>query len=163
MSDAMKVIYICFPEGKHKVLTMSYDDGKLADRRLVSIFNHYGIKGTFHLNSGMHGPERIPSEEWKALYEGHEMSCHTVTHRRLQEARLNRWQYRCLRTADISSVSQDIRCGDFLIQTVLIIGKSSSFCQSLVSSTAALLEIRMIFPCRKITLHGKQPAITTIT
>ena len=46
MSDAMKVIYICFPEGKHKVLTMSYDDGKLADRRLVSIFNHYGIKGT---------------------------------------------------------------------------------------------------------------------
>ena len=80
MSDAMKVIYICFPEGKHKVLTMSYDDGKLADRRLVSIFNHYGIKGTFHLNSGMHGPERIPSEEWKALYEGHEMSCHTVTH-----------------------------------------------------------------------------------
>ena len=48
MSDAMKVIYICFPEGKHKVLTMSYDDGKLADRRLVSIFNHYGIKGTFH-------------------------------------------------------------------------------------------------------------------
>ena len=80
MSDAMKVIYICFPEGKHKVLTMSYDDGKLADRRLVSIFNHYGIKGTFHLNSGMHGPERIPSEEGKALYEGHEMSCHTVTH-----------------------------------------------------------------------------------
>ena len=27
MSDAIKVIYICFPEGKHKVLTMSYDDG----------------------------------------------------------------------------------------------------------------------------------------
>ena len=66
MSDAMKVIYICFPEGKHKVLTMSYDDGKLADRRLVSIFNHYGIKGTFHLNSGMHGPERIPSG-WPCL------------------------------------------------------------------------------------------------
>lgn len=80
MSDAMKVIYICFPGGKHKVLTMSYDDGKLADRRLVAIFNRYGIKGTFHLNSGMHGPERIPSEEWKTLYEGHEMSCHTVTH-----------------------------------------------------------------------------------
>ena len=25
--------YICFPGGKFKVLTMSYDDGKLEDRR----------------------------------------------------------------------------------------------------------------------------------
>ena len=24
-----KVIYTCFPGGKHKVLTMSYDDGRL--------------------------------------------------------------------------------------------------------------------------------------
>ena len=30
-----KVIYTCFPGGKHKVLTMSYDDGRLEDRRLV--------------------------------------------------------------------------------------------------------------------------------
>ena len=30
-----KIHYICFPEGKHKVLTMSYDDGRLEDRRLV--------------------------------------------------------------------------------------------------------------------------------
>lgn len=28
---------LCFPEGKTKALTMSYDDGKLADRRLVEI------------------------------------------------------------------------------------------------------------------------------
>ena len=31
-----KVIYTCFPGGKHKVLTMSYDDGRLEDRRLSS-------------------------------------------------------------------------------------------------------------------------------
>ena len=42
----LPTIYTCFPGGKHKVLTMSYDDGKLEDRRLVSIFNKYGIKGT---------------------------------------------------------------------------------------------------------------------
>ena len=155
MSDAMKVIYICFPEGKHKVLTMSYDDGKLADRRLVSIFNHYGIKGTFHLNSGMHGPERIPSEEWKALYEGHEMSCHTVTHPTIARSPVEQVAVQVL---------EDRRYIERIAgYPVLIIGKSSSFCQSLVSSTAALLEIRIIFPCRKITLHGKQPAITTIT
>ena len=44
----LPTIYTCFPGGKHKVLTMSYDDGKLEDRRLISIFNKYGIKGTFH-------------------------------------------------------------------------------------------------------------------
>ena len=44
----LPTIYTCFPSGKHKVLTMSYDDGKLEDRRLISIFNKYGIKGTFH-------------------------------------------------------------------------------------------------------------------
>ena len=42
-----------FPEGKDKALTFSYDDGNIADKRLVSIFNNYGLKATFHLNSGM--------------------------------------------------------------------------------------------------------------
>lgn len=37
-------VYICFPGGKAKALTMSYDDGKIQDERLVSIFNKYGIK-----------------------------------------------------------------------------------------------------------------------
>lgn len=78
----LKTIYTCFPEGKHKVLTMSYDDGRTYDRRLVEIFNKYGIKGTFHLNSGI-GSEyggRIPMSEVKELYKGHEVSCHTYTH-----------------------------------------------------------------------------------
>ena len=44
-----------FPNGARKALTMSYDDGKTPDRRLVSIFNKYGIKGTFHLNAGLLG------------------------------------------------------------------------------------------------------------
>lgn len=77
----MKTVYTCFPEGKHKVLTMSYDDGKLEDRRLVSLFNQYGIKGTFHINSGIENdPRRIKPEEFKELYKGHEVSCHTSTH-----------------------------------------------------------------------------------
>ena len=49
----MLKIYKAFPGGKHKVLTMSYDDGKIQDRRLVGIFNKYGIKGTFNVNSGL--------------------------------------------------------------------------------------------------------------
>lgn len=76
----LPTIYICFPGGKHKVLTMSYDDGRLEDRRLVSIFNENGIKGTFHLNSGLISDNRIPVEEFSTLYKGHEISCHTITH-----------------------------------------------------------------------------------
>lgn len=79
MNDKLHIIYTCFPQGKHKVLTMSYDDGMIYDRRLVSIFNTYGIKGTFHLNSGI-DDRRTPQEEWAELYKGHEISCHTVLH-----------------------------------------------------------------------------------
>lgn len=77
----MLKIYKAFPGGTHKVLTMSYDDGKFADRKLVSIFNKYGIKGTFNVNSGLIDDGlRIPSSEWKELYKGHEVATHTVTH-----------------------------------------------------------------------------------
>ncbi len=76
-----KNIYTCFPGGKHKVLTMSYDDGREEDRRLVALFNKYGIKGTFHVNSGIDWDEkRIPISEYKELYKGHEVSVHTATH-----------------------------------------------------------------------------------
>ncbi len=77
----MNKVYCCFPGGKHKALTMSYDDGRTQDRRLVEIFNQNGIKGTFHLNSGLfHREDRIRPEEVKTLYAGHEVACHTVTH-----------------------------------------------------------------------------------
>jgi len=77
----MPKVLMTFPEGKHKVLSMSYDDGRAADRKLVSIFNQNGIKGSFHVNSGLLGFEdRIPKEEAAKLYEGHEISTHTVTH-----------------------------------------------------------------------------------
>lgn len=88
MGYHLPVIYTCFPEGKHKVLTMSYDDGRPEDRRLVSIFNEYGIRGTFHVNSGITMDERIPLSEYPQLYQGHEVSCHTATHPTLERCPL---------------------------------------------------------------------------
>lgn len=87
----LRCIYTCFPGGKHKVLTMSYDDGKLADRRLIEIFNKNGLKGTFHINSGtaQRDPERIPLSEVKELYKGHEVSCHTYTHPTIERCPLS--------------------------------------------------------------------------
>lgn len=74
-------VYTCFPGGKAKALTMSYDDGKVQDRRLIDIFNKYGIKGTFNLNYGLVGERpRMTFEEMKGLYAGHEIATHTMTH-----------------------------------------------------------------------------------
>ncbi len=83
----MRNIYMAFPEGKHKVLTLSYDDGKVPDKRLVSIFNEYGLKATFNMNFGLEKnpftfpyEERIPFSEIKEVYKGHEIASHTFSH-----------------------------------------------------------------------------------
>ena len=80
-AQPMKNIYICFPGGRHKVLTMSYDDGREEDRRLVDIFDRHGIRGTFNLNGGLaDDTRRIPKSEYAALYKNHEIACHTYLH-----------------------------------------------------------------------------------
>ena len=77
----MRYIY---PEGKEKALTFSYDDGQSLDRKLVEIFNKYGVKGTFHLNSGcLDGSIYIRRDEVKELYKGHEVAVHGLEHRNL--------------------------------------------------------------------------------
>lgn len=40
-----------FPGGKAKAMTFSYDDGVKADLRLLQVFEKYGLKGAFNLNS----------------------------------------------------------------------------------------------------------------
>ena len=76
----MNEIYMRFPGGRSKCLTMSYDDDNVADRRLVETFNRYGIRGTFNLNSGRFGGQYIDAEEVKTLYRGHEVASHTAKH-----------------------------------------------------------------------------------
>lgn len=93
----MNKIYKAYPGGKHKVLTLSYDDGKIQDRRLVSIFNKYGIKATFNLNSGLTDMDiRIDPEEWKELYAGHEAAVHTYTHPTIARTPKNEMLYEYL-------------------------------------------------------------------
>ena len=79
--------------GKNKAITFSFDDGVTQDRRLVEIFNKYGLKATFNINSELLGKEgtlmingqpiphnKIDPSEVKTLYEGHEVAVHTLTH-----------------------------------------------------------------------------------
>lgn len=79
--------FYVFKDGKQYALTMSFDDGSY-DERLVELFDKYGIKGTFHLNSGKmmnDGSIRQIGE----IYKNHEISCHGVTHRSLSYIPLN--------------------------------------------------------------------------
>ncbi|MHA6480826.1 polysaccharide deacetylase family protein [Paenibacillus sp. strain BS8-2] len=76
-----------FPGGVHKAVTFSFDDGRTHDRRLVEVMNRYGLKGTFHLNSGFFGHDGyISGDEVAELYKGHEVSAHTVTHPFLEQS-----------------------------------------------------------------------------
>lgn len=74
-----------------KALTFSYDDGIEQDRKLVEIFNKYGMKATFNLNTGIQTPEsnfeiegvyinRMKQEGLEVLYRGHEIATHGLTH-----------------------------------------------------------------------------------
>lgn len=81
----MDTVMICFPRGKRKALTLSYDDGKTTDRDLVELLNEYDVKCTFNINSGLLGHAdnfgtRINEKEIATLYQGHEIAIHTYTH-----------------------------------------------------------------------------------
>lgn len=53
----MGCVYLRFPEGKLKALTLSYDDGVEQDERLIGILRAHGMRGTFNLNAGLYAPE----------------------------------------------------------------------------------------------------------
>jgi Predicted xylanase/chitin deacetylase len=94
----MANIFLRFPEGKNKALTLSYDDGVEQDIKLVEIMNKYGLKGTFNLNSGIYAEEgtvypegqvhrRMTEKQIKETFmnSGHEIAVHTLTHPFLEQ------------------------------------------------------------------------------
>lgn len=77
--------------GKNKAVTFSYDDGVTQDIQLVNLFNKYGLKCTFNLNSGLMNKSgefeikgqkirRMESDGLSSLYRGHEIAVHTAHH-----------------------------------------------------------------------------------
>lgn len=83
----------CFPDGKNKAVTFSFDDGVTQDKRLIEIFNKYNLKATFNLNSDLLGlPGHLTCEgrrvshvknnpkDIRYIYDGHEVAAHTLTH-----------------------------------------------------------------------------------
>lgn len=98
----MPGIYMRFPGGLPKALTLSYDDGVEEDIRLIEIMKKHGLKGTFNINSGMYPTEdhvwpegylyrRMPKSKAIATYKssGMEIATHSVNHPHLAELPVN--------------------------------------------------------------------------
>lgn len=75
---------------KFKAITFSFDDGVQQDKRLIEILNRYSLKCTFNINLGLFDKHtsheatlfgikttfnnhRIPVDEFKQVYEKHEV------------------------------------------------------------------------------------------
>ena len=85
----MNKVYIRFPGFKLKAVTLSYDDGVRQDKRLISIMQKYGLKGTFNINAGIFSDKnagkekgRMSKQEALGLYipSGMEVAIHGYKH-----------------------------------------------------------------------------------
>lgn len=105
----MANLFMRFPEGKSKALTLSYDDGVEQDVRLIEIMKKHGLKGTFNINSGLYAPEgttypegtihrRMSRKMCQDLYgnSGMEVAVHGLTHPWLEQLPENLCTYEVL-------------------------------------------------------------------
>ena len=115
----MGSIFMRFPEGKHKALTLSYDDGVAQDIRLIDIMKKHGLKGTFNINSGLYAPEGTTNPEGKGrmskskcqevyLNSGMEVAVHGLTHPFLEQLPENLCTYEVLQ--DRKNLEADFGC-----------------------------------------------------
>ncbi len=83
----MKYMFLRFPEGKTKALTLSYDDGCRQDIRFASAITAAGLKCTFNINAGYYGAN---DKDWHLTLDelrehiadaGHEIAVHGFIHR----------------------------------------------------------------------------------
>lgn len=64
-----------------KICVFSFDDNKIYDYKMTEIFDKYGVKCTFNVNSICIGREGYVDRGFiKELSTRHEIACHTVTH-----------------------------------------------------------------------------------
>ncbi len=130
--------------GKNKAITFSYDDGVVQDMRLIEIFNKYGLKGTFNLNSELlgkttaftHEGVRIvhvknKPEDVKHIYDGHEVAVHTLTHpnlinveddceilRQVEQDRINLSELAGYEVEGMAYPSGEINCNDHIADII---------------------------------------------
>lgn len=87
----MRYMYLRFPGGRPKAVTLSYDDARKSDIRFSDMIGKYGIKCTFNIN-GMKfrgDSEHLTNDEIREyiLGRGHEIAVHGDLHRSTSELR----------------------------------------------------------------------------
>ena len=98
----MPTFHARYPGGLAKAVTFSYDDGVEQDIRLVEIFDKYGMKGTFNINTGSFAEEgyvhpkgkiqrRMTKKQAYELFANspHEVAVHTLHHPFLEQLPTN--------------------------------------------------------------------------
>ncbi len=114
----MAHLFMRFPEGKKKALTLSYDDGVDQDIRLIEIMKANGLKGTFNINSGWYPEEghvfpagqvhrRMTKKTCQELYlpNGMEVAAHGLSHPFLEKLPVNNCTYEVM--MDRMNLEQD--------------------------------------------------------
>ena len=111
----LDTIFMRFPGGLPKAVTLSYDDGVEEDIRLIEIMQKYGVKGTFNINSGLeieegyefppekkHG-KRMTAARTVEVYsqDGIEVALHALTHQRLEIMPAAQATYQVLKDREI--------------------------------------------------------------
>ena len=115
MASKNNDLFLRFPGGLAKALTLSYDDGVTEDIRLVELLDRYGVKGTFNINSGQYAKDGTPSrpdrawgqrmtrEQVTALFSNsnHEVALHTLTHPHLENLPVPQAVYEIIKNREI--------------------------------------------------------------
>ena len=117
----MSSIFMRFPGGKTRALTLSYDDGVEQDIRLIEIMKKNGLKGTFNINGGLYAPEgtvykkgtihrRMTKMQCQELYKesGMEVAVHGYTHPFLEQLPVNICTQEVLK--DRETLEKDFDC-----------------------------------------------------
>ncbi len=81
----MNYVFMRFPGGKERAVTLSYDDAHPCDVEFSDIISSYGLKCTFNISSHGDGKYGCPVETIKeyALDRGHEIAVHGYEHKAL--------------------------------------------------------------------------------
>lgn len=81
----MRYVFMRFPEGKGKCVTLSYDDARKSDIRFSDLLQKYGLKCTFNVTGEkFRSPkDNLTADEIKKyiIDRGHEVALHNYNHR----------------------------------------------------------------------------------
>ena len=179
----LKTIFMRFPGGLPKAVTLSYDDGVEEDIRLIEIMKKYGVKGTFNVNSGLEIEEgfefppektygkRMTAERTVATYsqDGIEIALHALTHQFLEVMPAAQATYQVLKDREIleAQFGRIVRgmaypYGTFSDETVEILKCCGvAYCRTVKSTEA--FDVPTDWLRLNPTCHHKNPNLPKLT